>query len=92
MFQLKKILITLPEEMLEEVDRMVLADGTNRSEFIREAMKYYMSFRRKKDLEGKLKKGYLEMAQINLSIANMCMEADNQELKAYEEKLAECEK
>ena len=38
-----------------------------------------------------LKKGYLEMAQVNLTIANMCIKADSETLSAYEEKLAECE-
>lgn len=40
----------------------------------------------------KLLKAYAETAQINLSIANMCMDADNQQYSVYEEKLAESEK
>ena len=39
-----------------------------------------------------LKKGYLEMAQVNLTIANMCISADSEQLAVYEEKLAESEK
>lgn len=92
MAQLKKILITLPEDLLREVDQFVFCENTNRSEFIRDAMRCYMKLKRKKELDEEMKKGYLEMAQINLSIANMCVEADEEELSAYEEKLAECEK
>ncbi len=36
-------------------------------------------------------KAYREMAQLNLSIANMCIYADEQQLAVYEEKLAEGE-
>lgn len=35
---------------------------------------------------------YREMAQINLTFANMCIFADEQQFLAYEEKLAESEK
>ncbi len=34
---------------------------------------------------------YREMAELNLSIANMCIFADEQQLAVYEEKLAESE-
>lgn len=34
---------------------------------------------------------YREMAEINLTIANICVFADEQQLKLYEEKLAESE-
>ena len=38
-----------------------------------------------------LRKGYSEMASINLSIAQMCFDADNEVLRQCEEKLTECE-
>ena len=38
-----------------------------------------------------LKKGYEEMAFINLSLAEMSIEADNDAMQQYEEKLTECE-
>ena len=38
-----------------------------------------------------LKKGYEEMAFVNLSLAEMCFDADNEALRQYEEKLTECE-
>ncbi len=45
----------------------------------------------KKELIKKLKDGYKEMADINLEIAQMCVEADNESLSLCEEKLTECE-
>lgn len=38
-----------------------------------------------------LKKGYAEMALINLDIAQMCFDADNEVFRQCEEKLTECE-
>ncbi len=38
-----------------------------------------------------LKQGYREMASLNLSLAQMCFETDNEALSVCEEKLTECE-
>lgn len=43
------------------------------------------------ELEDALKKGYTEMGEINLRLAEICFEADRQQLESYEEKLSECE-
>lgn len=87
----KKILISLPDALLTEVDNLATAQKVNRSEFIREAMKLYIRERKKADITLKLKKGYEEMAKINLELAEYCLDADNIQQQSYEEKLAECE-
>ena len=46
---------------------------------------------RRINTEKSLKNGYKEMALINLSLAEMCLDADNDTLRQYEEKLTECE-
>ena len=89
---MKKILITLPDEMLTEVDTEVLEEATNRSKFIRTAIRSYLKSSKEERIREKLKKGSLSMAQVNLSIANMCISADSEQLAVYEEKLAESEK
>lgn len=43
------------------------------------------------ELIKQLENGYKEMADINLEIAQMCLEADNKSLSLCEEKLTECE-
>lgn len=43
------------------------------------------------NLEKSLRKGYQEMAEINLSLARMCLESDSDALRICEEKLTECE-
>ncbi len=87
----KKILISLPDTLLAEVDNLATSQKINRSEFIREAMKLYIHERKKEELASKLKKGYEEMAKINIEIAEFCIAADNIQQQSYEEKLAECE-
>lgn len=89
--QLKKIIVSLPDSLLEEVDAFVTREKINRSELVREAMKLYMKEKKNMELQERMKLGYMEMAGINLQLAEMCFEADNQELYAYEEKLSECE-
>lgn len=91
MAQLKKILITIPDSLLKEVDDFVSSDNTNRSELVREAMKLYIKERRRADIRERMKLGYLEMGDINLLISNSCLEADNLQLITYEQKIAECE-
>lgn len=91
MSQLKKVLITVPDALLAQVDSVASSENINRSEFVREAMKMYLHEKKKQSLTEQMKNGYREMADINLSIAKMCFDADELELSAYEEKLAECE-
>ena len=38
-----------------------------------------------------LKQGYKEMASLNLTLAQVCFETDNEALSVCEEKLTECE-
>lgn len=87
----KKILISLPDTLLTEVDNLAVAQNTSRSQFIREAMSQYVDNKRYARCADALKKGYEEMADINLEIAEFALEADNIQQQSYEEKLAECE-
>lgn len=91
MGSLRKILISLPDNLLKEVDYIVSEGKINRSEFIREAMKLYIKEIKKLEMREKMKKGYQDMAEINIILAEMCVEADNDQQKKYEEKLRELE-
>lgn len=92
MAELKKILISLPDNLLKEVDSIVSVEKTNRSEFVREAMRLYIQERRKIEMRDRMKKGYEEMAEINIKLAEICFEADNEQHKKYEERLGEMER
>ena len=87
----KKILISIPDSLLDEADNMAYSQNVNRSEFIREAAKSYVAQQKNASYNEKLKEGYQSMAEINIEIAELCLEADNIQQQSYEEKLAECE-
>lgn len=87
----KRIVISLPNSLLEEVDGIVALEKKNRSEFIREAMRLYIKEREKRQMRETMKKGYLEMARINKTLAEMALQAENDAYSVYETQLAECE-
>ena len=91
MGQQRKILISLPETLLHEVDKLADLQNVNRSECIREAMKMYISEKKKAKMYALMKKGYQEMSEINLEWAEHCFWSDCDLQQSYEEKLAECE-
>lgn len=83
-------MISLPESLLEEVDGMASLEKRNRSEFIREAMKLYIMERKRRALREQMKKGYQEMARINLALAMENYDVENEVQDYYDQKLAEC--
>lgn len=72
----KRIMISLPDQLLQEVDGIVEQENSNRSEFIRQAMKLYLTERKKRYLREALQRGYMEMAKINLHIASEAFHAE----------------
>ena len=92
MAETKKIMVSLPNSLLEEVDFIVSMEKKNRSEFVKEAMKLYIREKRKVEVSERLKDGYLEMSQINLNLAEVGFEQDMMELNVYESSLMGCEK
>jgi CopG family transcriptional regulator / antitoxin EndoAI len=90
--ELKKILISLPDNLLKEVDYIVSEAKCNRSEFVREAMKLYIREIRNIEMRDSMKRGYQEMAEINIKLAEMCVEADNDQQMKYEERLGELDR
>lgn len=88
--RVKRIMISLPESLLDEVDDFAELEQRNRSEFIREAMKLYIAERRRRTLREQMKNGYQEMARINLSLAEENYDAENEVQEIFDNKLAEC--
>ncbi|MDB4868710.1 MAG: ribbon-helix-helix protein CopG family [Cohnella sp.] len=72
----KRIMISLPDHLLREVDFVVAKDNTNRSEIIRQAMKHYLVDRKKRMIRDAMQRGYLEMAKINLNMASEAFHAE----------------
>ena len=72
----KRIMISLPDHLLEEVDGIVAKENSNRSEFIRQAMRLYLVERKKRQIRESMQRGYMEMAKINLNIASEAFQAE----------------
>lgn len=72
----KRIMISLPDHLLKEVDGIVEQENSNRSELIRQAMKLYLTERKKRYLRESMQRGYMEMAKINLQFASEAFQAE----------------
>jgi len=65
----RRIIVTISENLLSEVDDCMMRENRNRSEIVREAIVFYLQCRRKEMMVEYMKRGYIEMAPINLTIA-----------------------
>ncbi|MBU6145230.1 MAG: type II toxin-antitoxin system HicB family antitoxin [Paenibacillaceae bacterium] len=74
----KRIVICLPDTLLEEVDDFVEQEQSSRSEFIRQAMRVYMNEQRKLLLRRQMQHGYAEMAPINLLMSIEAFSAETE--------------
>ncbi len=81
----KKIMISLPNSLLQEVDGMVNSYNTNRSHLIREAMSMYINEIKKQQIRERLQTGYQAMSTINLTLANEAVEAENEAVDVIEQ-------
>ncbi|HEU4962746.1 MAG TPA: ribbon-helix-helix protein, CopG family [Bacilli bacterium] len=71
-------MVSVPNQLLQEVDGIVEMENRNRSELIREAMNLYLKERKKRYIQESMQKGYLEMAKINLNIASEAFLAEEE--------------
>jgi CopG family transcriptional regulator/antitoxin EndoAI len=86
--EIKRIMISLSDNLLREVDGVVFAERLNRSEFIREAMKFYIQERKRRTIRDQMKKGYQEMAKINLALAGESFALEQEVSQLFEGRLA----
>jgi CopG family transcriptional regulator/antitoxin EndoAI len=85
----KKLVVSLSETLNIEFNKALQKDCKKRSEFIREAIILYIEEKKKNSYIDEMKRGYLEMAELNLEIADMGFEIDIKDFKEYEVKLSE---
>lgn len=76
MADLKRIMISIPNSLLQEVDGIIAMEKLSRSQFVREAMRLCIEERKRKAVRDMMRKGYQEMAVINLSLAEEGLLAD----------------
>ncbi|WML42675.1 CopG family ribbon-helix-helix protein [Neobacillus sp. PS3-40] len=65
-----EILVELPQHLLTELDGFVKQENVNRSEFIYQATKMYLRERKQRQIRETMRRGYMEMSKINLTIAS----------------------
>jgi len=71
-------MISLPHNLLQEVDGIIALENRSRSAFIREAMWRYLQEREKSQLRERMQRGYLEMGNLNLRLSNESLEVENE--------------
>ena len=69
----EKIVFTLPEGILSEVDKIIQMENSNREDFAKAAFQFYINQKKKLNLKETMIKGYKEMGRINLSLAELGM-------------------
>ncbi|MFD2705928.1 antitoxin [Salibacterium lacus] len=83
----KQIKVSLPEYLLNELDRIVEEDNTDRHDFIYQAAEFYLRERRKRRNRESMQQGYLEMANINLHIASESFLAEEEAENSVDDRL-----
>ena len=89
--EMKKIILSLPEELLEKVDDQLKYEEISRSEWIRRALVLALEQAKKDRIRARMERGYQEMGLLNLELAEEAMEADNSDFAIYEKVLLESE-
>jgi len=64
-----KVVVTMPDNLLDEVDSAARKAGTNRSRFFRQALTRYLEEQSKREFEALMAEGYQEMAEENIADA-----------------------
>lgn len=86
----KKIVISLPEGLLNEFSKLDECNSiSKRNELIQEAVVCYIEEKKKNELRELMKRGYQEMACINSELAECGVCCDCNDYKIYEAILAE---
>lgn len=86
----RKFIVKLPNNLIERADNLLPIEKNNKSELIKEAMEFYIREQRKIQMREDMKKGYLEMSQINIKLSEMGLAEDIKELCVYETNLTGC--
>jgi len=92
MAETKRIMISIPQSLLEEVDAFLSTEKCNRSEFIRQAMIEFIKERKRVQLREQLRAGYAAMAALNRQLSEEGMAEDCESLQHYERLLMESDR
>lgn len=91
MAELKRVMISVPADLLREVDAIAQEEKRSRSRLIRQAMRLLVERHKRDAVTASMKRGYIEMGQINLALAEEGLYADAEILEVSELLAAERE-
>ena len=77
--------------MLQELKGIARERNQDCSDFINEILSPHLRKNKKQKLTQELKRGYREMSDLNLALAQEHFKLENKSFFNYEEKLAECD-
>ncbi len=83
----RRILVSLPDTLLKQLDTQIQCASIGRDEFIRRSVEYYILECQRRTAQAQVAAGYQAMGSLNLAIARET-EGDA-DLSAYERALAE---
>jgi CopG family transcriptional regulator/antitoxin EndoAI len=90
--QAKRIMISMPDSLLQEVDGVVNRETGNRSEFIREAVKMLLAERQRRGNLDWYRVGYEQVGGLNRKLAEEGLAVDYSDLENYENYLVKRDK
>jgi CopG family transcriptional regulator/antitoxin EndoAI len=83
--------VNLSETLYNEFNEALKKDCKKRSEFIEEAVILYIEEKKRLSFIEQMKKGYNDMAQLNLEMSEFGLDNFEKELNEYEAQLSECD-
>ncbi len=86
-----QISVLLEQEPYRELTQMAKEQETDVSALVHQAIRDLIHKNKKKNEEIQWKKAYEELGELNLGLAEMCLEADNEALETTERNLTESE-
>ena len=80
---MRRIIVTMPPDLLQQVEEMAAKLNFNRSQFIRRAVEEFLEEQRRRELRELLKEGYLYRAQESLEMAEEFYVAEQEAWDQY---------
>ncbi|GAA0322015.1 antitoxin EndoAI [Bacillus carboniphilus] len=73
---LTELTVRLPKQLVSELDSYADSENVNLNELIYRATNMYLREKKKRQIRESMRRGYMEMAKINLSIASEAFQAE----------------
>lgn len=82
--EFKKVLITISSDLLNEAEALAKKNNSSLDEIVQSALDDHLKKTKREELIRQMEKGYQEMADINLKIAEEFLHIENEVTSIYE--------